>query len=89
MNCCWYQLLPSDIGKVTVPKKTYFSSICGQELTMGWLKPVLEVEMKSFQKALANSGHTSASIANCFKWGATDLKIHKETFVVYDRSENC
>ena len=55
---------------------------------MGWLKLGLEFERKSFQKPLANAGHTSASIANCCNWGATDLKIHKDTFVVYDRIEN-
>ena len=55
---------------------------------MSWLKLVLEVDRKSFQTSLDNAGHTSASIANCCNWGVTDLKIHKDILVVYDRIEN-
>ena len=55
---------------------------------MGSLKLVMEVDRKSFWKPLTKSGLTSASFANCCNWGAGDLKIHKNTFVVYDRIEN-
>ena len=51
---------------------------------MGWLERVLQVDRKSFQDPLANAGHTNANRCNC---GATDLNIHKDTFVDYDRSE--
>ena len=83
-NCCWCRLLGSDIDEITVP----FSLIRSRKSTMGRLKLVLEVDRKSFQKPLANAGHTSASITNCSNWGATDLKIHTDIFVVHDRIEN-
>ena len=85
-NCCWYRFLTSDIGKSTLPEtgfSAWFAAKGQQWAGWSWIWKLTESRSKS-----RCAGHTSASIANCCNWRATDVKIYRDTLVVYDRIEN-